>query len=83
VNPFGSTGKDDETPFAGSGLKIKTIKTRRQLNEAEFESILRVTEKYLLSKPSHKLAPFTFNWLLHLADATRPTGDHLACHRPP
>jgi hypothetical protein len=66
VNPFGSTGKDDDTPFDGSGLKIKTIKTRRQLNEAEFESILRVTEKYLLSKPSYKLAPFTFGWLLEL-----------------
>jgi fido (protein-threonine AMPylation protein) len=66
VNPFGSAGKDDDTPFDGSGLKIKTIKTRRQLNEAEFESILRVTEKYLLSKPSHKLAPFTFGWLLDL-----------------
>ena len=66
MNPFGSTGKDDDTPFDGSGLKIKTIKTRRQLNEAEFESILRVTEKYLLSKPSHKRAPFTFGWLLEL-----------------
>ena len=66
MNPLRSTGKDDDTPFDGSGLKIKTIKTRRQLNEAEFESILRVTEKYLLSKPSHKLAPFTFSWILDL-----------------
>ena len=66
MNPFGSAGKDDDTPFDGSGLKIKTIKTRRQLNEAEFESILRVSEKYLLRKPSHKLAPFTFGWLLDL-----------------
>jgi fido (protein-threonine AMPylation protein) len=66
VNPFGSYGKDDDTPFDGSGLKIKSIKTRRQLNEAEFESILRVTEKYLLRKPSHKLAPFTFSWILDL-----------------
>lgn len=66
MNPIGSAGKYDDTPFDGSGLKIKTIKTRRQLNEAEFESILRVTEKYLLSKPSRKLAPFTFGWLLEL-----------------
>ncbi|XZE45722.1 Fic family protein [Pirellulaceae bacterium SH467] len=66
MNPFGSSGKDDDTPFDGSGLKIKSIKTRRQLNEAEFESILRVTEKYLLRKPSHKLAPFTFSWILDL-----------------
>jgi hypothetical protein len=49
VNSFGSAGKDADTPFDGSGLKINTIKTRWQLNEAKFESILRVTEKYLLS----------------------------------
>jgi len=66
VKPFRSTGQDDDTPFDGSGLKIKTIKTRRQLNEVEFASILRVTEKYLLVKPSRKLAPFTFSWLLEL-----------------
>jgi hypothetical protein len=40
VNPFGSAGKDDDTPFDGSGLNIKTIKTRRQLNETD----LRDTE---------------------------------------
>lgn len=66
MNPFGSSGDDDDTPFDGSGRKIKSIKTRRQLYETEFESILRVTEKYLLSKPSLKLAPFTFSWLLEL-----------------
>jgi len=66
VNPFGSSGNKDDAPFDGSGLKIKSIKTRRQLNEAEFESILRVTKKYLMSKPSQKLAPFTFGWLLEL-----------------
>jgi len=67
MNPFGSTGKVDDTPFDGSGMKIKTLQTRRQLNEAEFKSILQVIEKYLLSKPSHKLAPFTFGWLLELS----------------
>lgn len=66
MNPFGTIGNKDDTPFDGSGLKIKSIKTRRQLNEAEFESILRVTKKYLMSKPSQKLAPFTFGWLLEL-----------------
>lgn len=60
---LGSSGKDDDTPFDGSGLKLKTIKTRRALNEIEFTSILRVTEKYLLSKPSRKIAPFNFDWL--------------------
>ncbi|MCS7465148.1 mobile mystery protein B [Stieleria sp. ICT_E10.1] len=63
---LGSSGKDDDTPFDGSGLKLKTIKTRRELNEVEFASILRVTEKYLLSKPSRKIAPFNFDWLLGL-----------------
>jgi fido (protein-threonine AMPylation protein) len=63
---LGSSGNDDDTPFDGSGLRIKTIKTRKQLYEAEFDSITRVTERYLLSKPSRKLAPFTFDWLLRL-----------------
>ncbi|WP_417734851.1 mobile mystery protein B [Rosistilla oblonga] len=63
---LGSSGKDADTPFDGSGLKLKTIKTRRELNEVEFSSILRVTEKYLLSKPSRKIAPFSFDWLLGL-----------------
>jgi fido (protein-threonine AMPylation protein) len=63
---FGSSGKDDDTPFDGSGLKLNAIKTRRELNEVEFAAILRVTEKYLLTKPSRKLAPFTFDWLLGL-----------------
>ena len=63
---LGSSGKDDNTPFDGSGLKLKSVKTRRELNEVEFDSILRVTEKYLLSKPSRKIAPFNFDWLLGL-----------------
>ncbi|MEO9589943.1 mobile mystery protein B [Rhodopirellula bahusiensis] len=63
---LGSSGKDDDTPFDGSGLKLRAIKTRRELNEVEFESILRVTEKYLLTKPSRKIAPFNFDWLLGL-----------------
>ncbi len=67
---FGSTGEDDDTLFDGSGLKIKSITTRRQLNEVEFESILKVTEKYLLTKPTLRLAPFTFDWLLGLHHET-------------
>jgi fido (protein-threonine AMPylation protein) len=63
---LGSSGKDDDTPFDGSGLKLKSVKTRRELNEVEFASILRVTEKYLLTKPSRKIAPFNFDWLLGL-----------------
>jgi fido (protein-threonine AMPylation protein) len=63
---LGSSGKDDDTPFDGSGLKLKAIITRRELNEVEFAAILRVTEKYLLIKPSRKISPFNFDWLLGL-----------------
>jgi len=65
---FGSSGKNDDTPFDGSGLRLRSIKTRRELNEVEFALILRVTEKYLLTKPSRKIAPFSFSWLLKLHD---------------
>ena len=59
-------GSDDDTPFDGSGLKDKSIKTRAQLNEAEFDNIQRATEKYLLSVPPRKLAPFDYGWFLKL-----------------
>jgi hypothetical protein len=50
MKSLGSSGKDDDTPFDGSGLKDKNIKTRRQLNEAEFHSLLRVTDEVLVEK---------------------------------
>ena len=65
---FESDGSDDDTPFDGSGLKDKDIKTRSQLNRAEFDCIQKVTEKYLLSTPSTKTAPFNFAWLYKLHD---------------
>ncbi|MCY2974549.1 MAG: Fic family protein [Planctomycetota bacterium] len=48
------------------GADALGLVARMPSGPGEFESILRVTEKYLLSKPSHKLAPFTFGWLLEL-----------------
>jgi len=49
-----------------SGLKIKTIRTRPELFQAEFENILHATEKYLAGKPSKRLAPFTLQWIKKL-----------------
>lgn len=66
LNPFGSNGSDGDTPFDGSGLKLKNVKTRAELNKVEFSSILKVAEKYLLLPPSQKSAPFNYEWLLKL-----------------
>ena len=57
---------DGETPIDPSYLKDKAIKTRRQLNIAEAENILKAVVKYLAVRPSAKLAPFDLNWLKQL-----------------
>jgi Fic-DOC domain mobile mystery protein B len=49
-----------------SGLKIKGITLRRQLNLLEAENILKATIKYLLGSPSERTAPFTYSWVLKL-----------------
>ena len=75
MNPFGSAGKDDDTLFDGSGLKIKSIKTRRQLNEAEFESILRVTDIWQMQYDQ----PVTIWPATDLRDTESPIrGDYIA-----
>ena len=66
LSPFGSDGSDHDTPFDGSGLKLKNVKTRAELYKVEYNAILKVTEKYLLSPPSRRLAPFNYEWLLKL-----------------
>src|SRR5262245_25977459 len=55
-----------ETPIDPSGLRDKSIKTRRQLNEAEGRNIAGAVYKYLLGTPTRKVAPFDFIWSLHL-----------------
>jgi len=55
-----------ETPIDPSHLKDKSIKTRKQLNIAEAENILKPFVKYLGAKPSKKLAPFNSNWFKQL-----------------
>lgn len=55
-----------ETPIDPSGLRDKSIKTRRQLNEAEGRNIAEAVYKYLIGTPTPEMAPFDFAWSLHL-----------------
>lgn len=55
-----------ETPIDPSGLKNKSIKTRRQLIPLEAENIRQATVKYLAARPSESQTPFTFDWLLRV-----------------
>lgn len=57
---------DGETPIDPSGLKVRTIKTRSQLNLVEAENIRRATVKYLAAPPSPRSAPFTCPWALQV-----------------
>ena len=51
-----------ETPIDPSGLKNKSITSRRQLNIAEAENIRHAVVKYLSSRPTSRIAPFDFAW---------------------
>ena len=56
-----------ETPLDDySGLKLKQVKTREQLNAAEFLNNLQAVTKYLSRKPTKRMAPFTRRWMLRL-----------------
>jgi Fic-DOC domain mobile mystery protein B len=56
-----------ETPIDDiSGLKIKGITTRNELNQFEANNIRSAIVKYLGSKPNRKIAPFHFSWALQL-----------------
>jgi fido (protein-threonine AMPylation protein) len=55
-----------ETPIDPSGLRDKSIKTRRQLNEAEGRNIAGAVYKYLIGAPTHTMAPFELSWALTL-----------------
>ncbi|MCH7545294.1 MAG: mobile mystery protein B [Planctomycetes bacterium] len=66
MNPFGSP-IPGETPLNDiSGLKIKGINERQELNDYEFRNIARASKKYLLGKPSRRLVPFDLSWLRKL-----------------
>ena len=49
-----------------SGLRLRKIRTVAELNAAESENIRRAMVRYLTARPSPRLAPFTFEWLLKL-----------------
>ena len=55
-----------ETPIDPSGLRDKSIKTRRQLNEAEGRNIADAVYKYLIGTPTPEMAPFDLAWVLKL-----------------
>jgi fido (protein-threonine AMPylation protein) len=55
-----------ETPIDPSGLRDKSIRTRRQLNEAEGRNIADAVYKYLIGTPTPDMAPFDLAWALKL-----------------
>jgi Fic-DOC domain mobile mystery protein B len=56
-----------ETPIDDvSGLKIKGITTRAELNEFEADNIRRAAAKYLAGKPTRRSAKFDYPWCLKL-----------------
>ncbi len=56
-----------ETPIDDiSGLKLKGVRTRKQLAAVEAENVLKATVKYLAARPSRRLAPFDLNWMFKL-----------------
>ena len=55
-----------ETPIAPSGLKVKGVTNRRELNVVEAQNIRQAIVKYFSSRPSQKSAPFTYDWCMRL-----------------
>lgn len=56
-----------ETPIDDlSGLKVKGISTRAELNQLEAANILKALEKYFVGKLNRRIAPFDFSWALAL-----------------
>lgn len=56
-----------ETPLDDiSGLKVKGVTTRGQLNALEAENIRKAALKYLAKKPTRRTARFDLGWFLKL-----------------
>ena len=55
-----------ETPIDPSGLRDKSIRNRRELNEAEGRNIAEAVFKYLLGGLNPETAPFDLVWSLKL-----------------
>lgn len=56
----------DETPIDPSGLKVKGITNREQLNSFEAENIRKAMAKYLARKPTRRTARFDLSWAMRL-----------------
>lgn len=58
---------EGETPIDDrSGLLLKHVRSRRQLNAAEAMNIQKAVVKYLAARPSARSAPFHLDWCLKL-----------------
>lgn len=58
---------EGETPIDDrSGLLLKHVRSRRQLNVAEAMNIQKTVVKYLAARPSVRSAPFHIDWCLKL-----------------
>jgi Fic-DOC domain mobile mystery protein B len=55
-----------ETPIDPSGLKIDSVRTRRELNIVEAENVRKATIKYLGGRLNSRSAPFDHAWVLRL-----------------
>ena len=56
-----------ETPIHDiSGLRIRDVRTRKELFVVEAENIRKAVVKYLAAKPSRRMAPFDLAWSLKL-----------------
>ena len=49
-----------------SGLRLRHVRTTAQLNEAEAENVRKATMRFLVSRPTARLAPFDVAWLRRL-----------------
>jgi Fic-DOC domain mobile mystery protein B len=58
--------KPGQTPFDASGLRIKGITTRAELNLAEASNVAKAMARYLMARPSRRLARFDYAWCLRL-----------------
>lgn len=55
-----------QTAFDRSGLKIRQIATRAELNAAEAANLAQAMARYLTVRPPRRLAPFDYSWCLRL-----------------
>lgn len=64
MTPWGTL--PGETPIDPSGMKVKGIVNRGQLNKAEAANIRKAVVKYLGGRLRRRTAPFDFSWSLKL-----------------